>query len=74
MLDIILLIVAILIILLTLLQSGKSEGMSGAFTGGSGLNLFTNVKERGPEKIIANATLVLGFVFFALVIAINLAH
>ena len=44
MLDIILLIVAILIILLTLLQSGKSEGMSGAFTGGSGLNLFTNVK------------------------------
>ncbi|MBR5794607.1 MAG: preprotein translocase subunit SecG [Erysipelotrichaceae bacterium] len=74
MLDIILLIVAILIILLTLLQSGKSEGMSGAFTGGSGLNLFTNVKERGPEKIIANATLILGFVFFALVIAINLAH
>ncbi|MBQ7891114.1 MAG: preprotein translocase subunit SecG [Erysipelotrichaceae bacterium] len=74
MLDIILLIVAILIILLTLLQSGKSEGMSGAFTGGSGLNLFTNVKERGPEKIIANATLVLGFVFFALVIAINLVH
>ena len=74
MLDIILLIVAILIILLTLLQSGKSEGMSGAFTGGSGLNLFTNVKERGPEKIIANATLVLGFVFFALVITINLVH
>lgn len=74
MLDIILLIVAILIILLTLLQSGKSEGMSGAFTGGSGLNLFTNVKERGPEKIIANATLILGFVFFALVIAINLVH
>ena len=74
MLDIILLIVAILIILLTLLQSGKSEGMSGAFTGGSGLNLFTNVKERGPEKIIANATLILGFVFFGLVILINLVH
>ena len=72
MLDIILLIVAILIILLTLLQSGKSEGMSGAFTGGSGLNLFTNVKERGPEKIIANATLILGFVFFGLVILIIL--
>ena len=73
MLDIILLIVAILIILQTLLQSGKSEGMSGAFTGGSGLNLFTNVKERGPEKIIANATLALGVLFFILVIAKNLA-
>ena len=47
--------------------------MSGAFTGGSGLNLFTNVKERGPEKIIANATLALGVLFFILVIAKNLA-
>lgn len=73
MLDIILMIVAILIILLTLLQSGKSEGMSGAFTGGSGLNLFTNVKERGPEKIISNITLVLGVVFFILVILENLS-
>lgn len=72
MLDIILMIVAILIILLTLLQSGKSEGMSGAFTGGSGLNLFTNIKERGPEKMVANATLVLGIVFFVLVILENL--
>lgn len=73
MLDIILMIVAILIILLTLLQSGKSEGMSGAFTGGSGLNLFTNVKERGPEKVIANATLALGILFFVLVIIENLS-
>ncbi|MDD6467902.1 MAG: preprotein translocase subunit SecG [Erysipelotrichaceae bacterium] len=72
MLDIILMIVAIIIILLTLLQSGKSEGMSGAFTGGNGLNLFTNVKERGPEKIIANATLAMGILFFLLVIAENL--
>ena len=73
MLDIALMIVSMLIIILTLLQSGKSEGMSGAFTGGSGLNLFTNVKERGPEKIISNMTLVLGIVFFALVVLENLA-
>ena len=72
MLDILLMIVAILIILLTLLQSGKSEGMSGAFTGGNSLNLFTNVKERGPEKIISNMTLALGIVFFILVILENL--
>jgi len=68
MLDIALMVVAAIIIILTLLQSGKSEGMSGAFTGGSGLNLFTNVKERGPEKIIANATLVMGIIFFILVV------
>jgi protein translocase, SecG subunit len=73
MLDIALMIVSMIIIILTLLQGGKSEGMSGAFTGGSGLNLFTNVKERGPEKLIANMTLAMGIVFFALIILENLA-
>ncbi|MDF9823955.1 preprotein translocase subunit SecG [Breznakia sp. PF5-3] len=72
MLDILLMVVAVAIIVLSLLQSGKSDGISGAFTGGEGLNLFANVKERGPEKIIANITLVLGIIFFVLVILIRL--
>ena len=70
-LDIVLMIVAVAIILLSLLQGGKSEGISGAFTGSGGLNLFANVKERGPEKTIANLTLILGIVFFILVILIH---
>lgn len=73
MLDILLMVVSVAIIILSLLQSGKSDGISGAFTGGEGLNLFANVKERGPEKVIANITLVLGIVFFLLVILIRLA-
>ena len=72
MLDAILIIVSALLIILSLLQSGKTDGMSGAFTGNGGLNLFANVKERGSEKIISNLTLVLGIVFFALVIIIRL--
>lgn len=72
MLDAILIIVSALLIVLSLLQSGKTDGMSGAFTGNGGLNLFANVKERGSEKIISNLTLVLGIVFFALVIIIRL--
>ena len=72
MLDAILIIVSALLIVLSLLQSGKTDGMSGAFTGNGGLNLFANVKERGSEKIISNLTLVLGIVFFALVIIICL--
>ena len=72
MLDAILIIVSALLIILSLLQSGKTDGMSGAFTGNGGLNLFANVKERGSEKIISNLTLVLGSVFFALVIIIRL--
>ncbi len=72
MLDAFLIIVSALLIVLSLLQSGKTDGMSGAFTGNGGLNLFANVKERGSEKVISNLTLVLGIVFFALVIIIRL--
>ena len=59
MLDAILMIVSALMIILSLLQSGKTDGMSGAFTGNGGLNLFANVNERGSEKVISNLTLVL---------------
>lgn len=72
MLDVLLMAVSAVIIILSLLQSGKSDGISGAFTGGDGLNLFANVKERGPEKIMANVTLVFGIIFFVLVILIRL--
>lgn len=70
--DVILMIVSALLILLTLLQSGKSEGISSAFSGSGGLNLFDNVKERGAEKTISRLTLVLGIVFFVLVILTNI--
>ncbi|MBO5555234.1 MAG: preprotein translocase subunit SecG [Solobacterium sp.] len=72
MLNALLMIVSAMLIILTLLQGGKSDGISGAFTGNGGLNLFANTKERGSEKVISNITLVLGIVFFVLVIAIRL--
>lgn len=69
MLDILIMLAAVLIIILVLLQSGKSAGVSSAFTGGNGgLNLFSNMKERGPEKVISNMTLVVGILFMALVV------
>ena len=74
MLEILLMVVSVILILLSLLQSGKSDGISGAFTGSGGLNLFANVKERGPEKIISNATLVVGILFFVLVIVIRVLN
>ena len=74
MLDILLMVVSVILILLSLLQSGKSDGISGAFTGSGGLNLIANVKERGPEKIISNATLVVGILFFVLVIVIRVLN
>ena len=71
-LEILLMVVSVFLIILSLLQSGKSDGINGAFTGGEGLNLFANVKERGPEKVISNLTLVAGITFLALVIIVSL--
>lgn len=71
-LDILLIITSAALIILSLLQSGKSEGLSSAFTGGGGLNLFQNVKERGPEKIISNITMITGIAFIVLAVLVRL--
>ena len=68
---ILLLIVAVLLILISLLQSGKSDALS-AFTGSNDLGLFQNAKERGPEKVISLITLALGILFFILVIILRI--
>lgn len=69
--DVILLIVSLIIIVLSLLQGGKSEGASGAITGG-GMNIFVKTKERGSEKIITWLTFsfVVIFMFFAIFISV----
>ena len=66
-LEITLFVISIILILLGLLTGGKSEGASGAITGG-GLNVFVKTKERGSELIISYLTLGFGivFLFFAL--------
>ena len=73
MLRVVLIIVSVLLILISLLQGGKSDGLS-AFTGSSDLGLFQNMKERGPEKVISNITMALGIIFFILVIVIRIVE
>ena len=68
--DWILLVISLVIIVLCLLQGGKSEGASGAITGG-GLNVFVKTKERGVEKVVSILTLVVAVVFFIITILIN---
>ena len=68
---VLLLIDSVLLIIVSLLQGGKSEGLS-ALTGSSDLGLFQNVKERGPEKFLSIATMVLGIVFFVLAVLIRI--
>ena len=68
MIKVLLLICSALLIILSLLQSGKSEGFTGAFSGSSSLDLFSNTKERGAERVISNITMVVGILFITLVI------
>ena len=68
--DWILLVFSIIIIVLCLLQGGKSDGASGAITGG-GLNVFVKTKERGAEKVVSILTLIAVIVFFFITVLIN---
>ncbi len=69
-LDIIFIIVSILLIIISLMQGGKSEGVSGAITGG-GLNIFAKTKERGSEKVISYITFGLAILFFLLALLVK---
>lgn len=71
-LNVILMCLSGVIIILTLLQGGKSDGLSAAFTGSGDLNLFAVQKERGPEKVLSRLTLLCGIAFFAIVIALQI--
>ena len=69
--DVLFLVVSLIIIILSLLQGGKSSGASGAITGG-GLNVFAKKQERGSEKVITWLTFGFGiiFLFMALLLSI----
>jgi preprotein translocase subunit SecG len=71
--DIVFIIIALIVIVLSLLQGGKSEGASGAITGG-GLNVFAKTKERGSEKIISWMTFGFAVVFLFMALLIMLLN
>lgn len=61
----ILIINAIIMIVLILLQSGKSEGLSGAISGGAE-QLFGKKKARGMDLVLHRGTVITGVLFFVL--------
>lgn len=63
---------AFVLVISTLLQGGKTAGASGAIMGG-GMNLFSNVKERGIEKVVSRITLISGICFMTIAILIKIA-
>ncbi|MDD5884679.1 MAG: preprotein translocase subunit SecG [Erysipelotrichaceae bacterium] len=71
--DIIFIIISLILIVLSLLQGGKSEGASGAITGG-GLNVFAKTKERGSEKVVSWMTFGFAILFLFMAIVIMLLN
>lgn len=65
-----LLIVSIALIVVVLLQSGKSAGLSGAISGGAE-QLFGKQKARGLDLVLHRVTIVLAVLFFILAIAVT---
>ena len=71
--DWVLMATSVIIIVLCLLQGGKSEGASGAITGG-GLNVFVKTKERGAERVISILTLIIASIFFLVAVIIKIVY
>ena len=69
-LNILLIIVSIALIVVCLLQSGKSDGVVNALTGQSS-NLFAHQKERGADLVLTRITVGLAIAFFVLAILIR---
>lgn len=70
-LNILLMIVSVALIIVCLLQSGKSDGIVNALTGQSS-NLFANQKERGADLVLSRLTVGLAVAFFVIAILIRM--
>lgn len=70
-LHVVLVIIAIALIGLCLLQSGKSDGIVNALSGQSS-NLFSQTKERGAELMISRITMGLTIAFFVIAIMLRM--
>ena len=68
--SVLLVITCIALIILELLQSGKSAGLSGAISGGAE-HLFGKQKARGIDLVLHRATIVVSVIFFILAVAVS---
>lgn len=70
LITVLLIIVSLALIVVVLLQSGKSAGLSGAISGGAE-QLFGKQKARGMDLVLHRVTIVLSVLFLILTLAIT---
>ena len=64
-------IISVALIILCLLQSGKSDDIVNALTGLSS-NLFAEQKERGVDLVMSRMTMILSIAFFVIAILLRM--
>ena len=64
-------VIAIVLVIVCLLQSGKSDDIVNALTGQSS-NLFAEQKERGIDLVMSRMTMILGVAFFVIAILLRM--
>ena len=64
-------VITIVLVILCLLQSGKSDDIVNALTGQSS-NLFAEQKERGIDLVMSRMTMILGVAFFVIAILLRM--
>ena len=64
-------VIAIVLVILCLLQSGKSDDIVNALTGQSS-NLFAEQKERGVDLVMSRMTTILSIAFFVIAILLRM--
>ncbi|WP_099997471.1 preprotein translocase subunit SecG [Staphylococcus pseudintermedius] len=67
---VLLIIDCIALITVVLLQEGKSNGLSGAISGGAE-QLFGKQKQRGVDLFLHRLTIVLSIIFFVLMLGVS---
>lgn len=70
-LSVLLIIVSVALIIVCLLQSGKTDGIVNALTGQSS-GLFAHQKERGADLVLSRITVGLAIAFFVIAILLRM--
>ena len=73
-LTIIYVIVCLVLIVISLMQSKDDQGASGTIVGGSSSNFYEKNKGRTKEGMLKKWTIILGIVFIVLTIALGIVY
>ena len=73
-LTIIYIIVCVILIAITLMQSKEDQGASGTIVGGSSSNFYEKNKGRTKEGRLKRWTIILGIVFILMTVVLNIIY